>query len=148
MNVEKLTTPALIRRIEAAGDFDYDDEAAELCHRLKKSRQGWRWVQDDKIEVFDWDSGLAHEIIAVDDFGKHHEAYRIDIIDTLSNALVFRDYTSTRQVAEKVAEAYKRGQDVYNKTDDSAGNRFNGFISAAKSFNGARAKSARARLEE
>ncbi|EON33770.1 hypothetical protein GTC6_05367 [Gordonia terrae C-6] len=41
-----LTTSALIRRIEKAQDFGYDDEAVELSRRLREEGKDWRWSDD------------------------------------------------------------------------------------------------------
>lgn len=39
-----LSTPALIARMEAAPDFDYDDETVELNRRLRAQGKTWRWT--------------------------------------------------------------------------------------------------------
>lgn len=38
-----LSLDALIRRIENAPDFGYDDEAVELSARLARQGKDWRW---------------------------------------------------------------------------------------------------------
>lgn len=37
------STKALIRKMEKAPDFGYDDEAYELSRRLKAMGKTWRW---------------------------------------------------------------------------------------------------------
>lgn len=43
----RLSTPALMHRIDNAPDFGYDDEAAELNRRLRPNHQEWIWARDD-----------------------------------------------------------------------------------------------------
>lgn len=47
-----VTTDALIRRIQHAADFGYDDEQYELNRRLKLEGKTWRW-DGDRVEVID-----------------------------------------------------------------------------------------------
>lgn len=52
---EHMSTDALIRRIEKAEDFGYDDEGVELDRRMKLGGQAWKWTQIngvDRIEVY------------------------------------------------------------------------------------------------
>lgn len=51
-----VTTDALIRRIQRAADFGYDDEQYELNRRLKRDGLTWKW-NGDKIEVIDLEAG-------------------------------------------------------------------------------------------
>ncbi|QWY81389.1 hypothetical protein SEA_RIZWANA_92 [Arthrobacter phage Rizwana] len=37
---------ALVRRINAAPDFGYDDESAELNELLAAQGKGWKWSDD------------------------------------------------------------------------------------------------------
>lgn len=46
-----VSTDALIRRIERAPDFGYDDEAVELTRRLRAEGKAWRWASDTRVEV-------------------------------------------------------------------------------------------------
>lgn len=49
------TDAALIRRMEQADDFRYDDESYELSRRLKLGGQAWRWAVIDgkeRVEVY------------------------------------------------------------------------------------------------
>lgn len=47
---------ALIRQMEAAPDFGYDDQEFELNRRLAKVGMNWKWVKDahgrDAVEVY------------------------------------------------------------------------------------------------
>jgi len=46
----------LIRRMEHAPDFGYDDEEYELNRRLKLGGLAWRWAQfngRDRVEVYE-----------------------------------------------------------------------------------------------
>jgi len=47
----RLSTSALIARIERAADFGYDDEAVELTERLFRKGSTWRWSQDLRGET-------------------------------------------------------------------------------------------------
>ncbi|MBM4646560.1 hypothetical protein GS464_29535 [Rhodococcus hoagii] len=41
-----VATSALIRRMETAQDFGYDDEEVELSRRLREQGKTWRWSDD------------------------------------------------------------------------------------------------------
>lgn len=41
-----VSTAALVRRMERAPDFGYDDEQIELSRRLREQGKTWRWTQD------------------------------------------------------------------------------------------------------
>lgn len=41
-----IATSALVRRMESARDFEYDDEAVELTRRLREEGKTWRWSDD------------------------------------------------------------------------------------------------------
>lgn len=45
------TTSELIRRMESAPDFGYDDEAYELSRRLAVNNKTWQWGEDNKVKV-------------------------------------------------------------------------------------------------
>jgi hypothetical protein len=47
----KMSTSALVRRMERAPDFGYDDEATELTQRLEREGKIWRWAGSD-IEIY------------------------------------------------------------------------------------------------
>lgn len=49
---KSVTTDALIRRMERAADFAYDDESFELNRRLAKTGQTWKW-DGDRVVVYD-----------------------------------------------------------------------------------------------
>lgn len=52
----RFTNAQLIRRMENAPDFGYDDEEAELTRRLKLGRQAWRWSGDffrPRVEIYE-----------------------------------------------------------------------------------------------
>lgn len=61
---------ALIRRMERAPDFGYDDEAYELDRRLKAlGRQAWRWAQidgRDRVVLYELENDEPH-IVRGDD---------------------------------------------------------------------------------
>lgn len=45
----------LIRRMERAADFGYDDESYELSRRLKLGGLAWRWMVidgRDRVEIY------------------------------------------------------------------------------------------------
>jgi len=44
---KNVSTKALIRRIEKAPDFGYDEEACELSRRLKAVGKTWGWEHGD-----------------------------------------------------------------------------------------------------
>jgi hypothetical protein len=46
VRLEDLSLDALIRRIQNAPDFGYDDEAVELNRRLALRGQTWKWSED------------------------------------------------------------------------------------------------------
>jgi hypothetical protein len=49
-----MSTPDLIRRMERAPDFGYDDEEVALTARLREKGQAWRWDQrtfTNRVEV-------------------------------------------------------------------------------------------------
>ncbi|WOI85969.1 hypothetical protein [Rhodococcus qingshengii] len=51
-----LTDAQLIRRIEKAPDFGYDDEAIELNRRVRALGKAWRWAGDfyhPHVEVYE-----------------------------------------------------------------------------------------------
>ncbi|PPG60278.1 hypothetical protein [Rathayibacter sp. AY1C5] len=46
---------ALVRRMERAEDFGYDDESVELTHRLKLGGLAWKWANVDvreKVQIY------------------------------------------------------------------------------------------------
>ena len=48
------STPELVRQIEGAPDFGYDDEEYELTRRLKLKGMSWRWNRKtprEKVEI-------------------------------------------------------------------------------------------------
>jgi hypothetical protein len=47
-----MSTSALIRRMERAEDFGYDDESIELTRRLRREGKAWRWKSDSEVEIF------------------------------------------------------------------------------------------------
>jgi len=50
----------LIRRMEQASDFGYDDESYELTRRLAINGLSWRWKQiqgKDKVEIYKAEGG-------------------------------------------------------------------------------------------
>ena len=52
---ENLSDAQLIRRMENAPDFGYDDEEVELSRRLKLGGLAWKWSSDlfnPKVEVY------------------------------------------------------------------------------------------------
>lgn len=52
---EHLSDAQLIKRIEKAEDFKYDDETVELNRRLKLGGLAWRWSGDyfrPNVEVY------------------------------------------------------------------------------------------------
>jgi len=54
--IKKMKTEDLIKRMENAEDFRYDDEEIELSERLFKEGKTWRWKRDtpygvNKIEI-------------------------------------------------------------------------------------------------
>jgi hypothetical protein len=42
-HLERLSTAHLIRRMQSAPDFGYDDEAVELNRRLAVEGKTWKW---------------------------------------------------------------------------------------------------------
>ncbi|NQX14250.1 hypothetical protein HQQ80_21695 [Microbacteriaceae bacterium VKM Ac-2855] len=49
------TDQALVRRMERAEDFGYDDESVELTRRLKLGGLAWKWANVDgreKVQIF------------------------------------------------------------------------------------------------
>lgn len=48
-----LTDDDLIRRMNAAPDFGYDDESVELNRRLDLVGLTWRWSSQNKVLIFD-----------------------------------------------------------------------------------------------
>lgn len=46
MDLAKLSTEALVARMNRAPDFGYDDEAVELNQRLAAEGKAWRWSSD------------------------------------------------------------------------------------------------------
>lgn len=59
-DLKGLSDTELIRRIEAAPDFGWDDEGVELKRRLEPRGQGWRWLETPgrpKFEVIDTRTG-------------------------------------------------------------------------------------------
>ncbi|MFC5937539.1 MULTISPECIES: hypothetical protein [Mycobacterium avium complex (MAC)] len=58
-----VTDKELIRRINRAPDFGYDDEAIELSRRLHERGRDWRWARNshghDVVEIFDMATGKA-----------------------------------------------------------------------------------------
>lgn len=47
-----VTNAELIRRIEHAEDFGYDDEQVELNKRLETEKKAWKW-NGNRVEVYD-----------------------------------------------------------------------------------------------
>jgi len=47
VNLQKMSTAQIIKRMEKAPDFGYDDEAHELDRREIK----WKWRSNNEIEV-------------------------------------------------------------------------------------------------
>ncbi len=47
----KVSTGALIRRMERLRDFDHDDEDVELTRRLDAEGKTWGWSSDNKIVI-------------------------------------------------------------------------------------------------
>lgn len=56
-----LTDDALIRRMNAAPDFGYDDEAYELNRRLGAVGLTWRWSRQNKVLIYDPEEELSDE---------------------------------------------------------------------------------------
>ncbi|MBT8161447.1 MULTISPECIES: hypothetical protein [Arthrobacter] len=48
-----LTDADIIRRMNAAPDFGYDDEAVELNRRLGSVGLSWRWSRQNRVLIFD-----------------------------------------------------------------------------------------------
>ncbi|WP_427007155.1 hypothetical protein [Pseudarthrobacter sp. H2] len=48
-----LSDADLIRRMNAAPDFGYDDEAVELNRRLEAVGLTWRWSSKNQVLIFD-----------------------------------------------------------------------------------------------
>ncbi len=48
-----LSDADLIRRMNAAPDFCYDDESVELNRRLDAVGLSWRWSNRNKVLIFD-----------------------------------------------------------------------------------------------
>lgn len=55
------TDGQLMRRMEAAEDFKYDDEAYELNRRLGAVGLSWRWSKRNKVLIFDPEEELSDE---------------------------------------------------------------------------------------
>ncbi|RAN77985.1 hypothetical protein B5P43_18310 [Bacillus sp. SRB_336] len=51
----------IIRRMNAAPDFGYDDEAYELNRRLGAVGLSWRWSRQNKVLIFDPEAELSDE---------------------------------------------------------------------------------------
>lgn len=50
-----LSTAALVRRMNSAPDFGYDDEAVELTRRLGAEGRDWRWsgsYTSPRVEIY------------------------------------------------------------------------------------------------
>ena len=47
------TDGQIMRRMEAAPDFGYDDEAYELNRRLSLVGLTWRWSSQNKVLIYD-----------------------------------------------------------------------------------------------
>lgn len=47
------TDGQIMRRMEAAPDFGYDDEAYELNRRLGAVGLTWRWSSQNKVLIYD-----------------------------------------------------------------------------------------------
>lgn len=53
-----ISTGNLVRRMEAAADFGYDDEAVELSRRLREQGKTWKWSQSfDNPQVIIYQAG-------------------------------------------------------------------------------------------
>lgn len=74
-----LSDEQLIRRIERAPDFGYDDESVELDRRLKPQRRAWRWSGDfhrphvevyEQAVIYDKTTEEWHEQLTTDEEGK------------------------------------------------------------------------------
>jgi hypothetical protein len=50
---EGYTDGQIMRRMEAAEDFGYDDEAMELNRRLGAVGLTWRWSKRNKVLIYD-----------------------------------------------------------------------------------------------
>lgn len=51
----RTTDQALMRRMERAEDFGYDDESVELTRRLKLGGLAWKWANvdgRDKVQIY------------------------------------------------------------------------------------------------
>ncbi|MGO4470376.1 hypothetical protein AB4Y95_00355 [Arthrobacter sp. M-10] len=55
------TDADIIRRMNAAPDFGYDDEAYELNRRLGAVGLSWRWSRQNKVLIFDPAEELSDE---------------------------------------------------------------------------------------
>lgn len=66
-----VATDALIRRIERAADFGYDDEQYELNRRLRENGQTWRW-KGDRVEVIG--HRLTQDDLRIDEVVREWEA--------------------------------------------------------------------------
>lgn len=47
------TDGQIMRRMEAAEDFAYDDESFELSRRLGAVGLSWRWSSQNKVLIYD-----------------------------------------------------------------------------------------------
>ena len=55
------TDGQIMRRMEAAPDFGYDDEAYELNRRLGAVGLTWRWSSQNKVLIYDPEEALKDE---------------------------------------------------------------------------------------
>lgn len=55
------TDGQIMRRMESAPDFGYDDEAYELNRRLAAVGLSWRWSKRNKVLIFDPSEELSDE---------------------------------------------------------------------------------------
>ena len=55
------TDGPIMRRMEAAPDFKYDDEAYELNRRLGEVALAWRWSSQNKVLIYDPEEELKDE---------------------------------------------------------------------------------------
>ena len=55
------TDGQIMRRMEAAPDFGYDDEAYELNRRLEAVGLSWRWSSQNKVLIYDPEEELEDE---------------------------------------------------------------------------------------
>ena len=55
-NLGHLSIGSLVRRMERAEDFAYDDESIELSRRLREQGKDWRWSEsftNPQVIIFD-----------------------------------------------------------------------------------------------